>query len=433
MRGRPATTSSYRPRPRRGRERREVGRRRALLVLGCSLLAVLLLGPAAAGREAGRPGPDARLAVAPVQTTALAVTATGPPRHFRGTDGREHIDYDLLITNAFTADVTLRSLEVLNGRGKRLLRLEGEALAAVTFELLPPGPPTLTVPKSGVVATMVDVAVSPRAVPRRLTHRITYDLPPDAPALALVESRRVNGPKLRVARRGAIVIPPPLRGPGWVAFNACCDSPSSHRDLLFPANGRFVMQEMFDIDWIQMRNGRLYEGNGSQTSQWHGEGAPLLAVGDGTVVRAVDGKPEWAPAPFGEAILRTADDFAGNYVVVRIRRGVYAVYGHVRPGTVRVRVGQRVRTGQQLGELGNSGNTTAPHLHFGIHDGPDPLTANSLPYEFDRFRFAGVAEQQDLPSGQLAPEVSVTGTPRRMRRTYPLSSAVVDFRQAPHG
>jgi hypothetical protein len=226
------------------------------------------------------------------------------------------------------------------------------------------------------------------------------------------------------------VIPPPLRGSGWVALNACCDSPSSHRDVLFPANGRFVMQEMFDIDWIRLRNGRLYEGNGSQTSQWHGEGAPLLAVGDGTVVRAVDGKPEWAPAPFGKAIVRTADDFAGNYVVVRIRRGVYAVYAHVRPGTVRVKVGQRVRTGQRLGELGNSGNTDAPHLHFGIHDGPNPLTSNSLPYEFDRFRFAGVGELQEGSPGQaaLAPDIPLTGAPRRMRRTYPLTNAVVNFR-----
>src|SRR5215216_5518232 len=221
MKGRPAATSSPRPGPRRGQERRERGqRRRSLPVLACFLLAGLLLAPAAAARVAERSARDAGLAPAPLRTTALAVTATGPPRHFRGTDGREHIDYDLLITNAFTADVTLRSLEVLNGRGKRLLRLEGEALAAVTFELLPPGPPTATVRKSGVVATMVDVAVSPGAVPKRLTHRLTYELPPDAPVLALVESRQVNGPKLRVARRGPIVIPPPLRGSGWVAFNA---------------------------------------------------------------------------------------------------------------------------------------------------------------------------------------------------------------------
>jgi peptidase M23-like protein len=427
MKGRAATTSSSGPRPRGGPERREGGqRRRSLLVLGCSLLAVLLLAPAAAGR----PGPDARQPTVPGQSTALAVTASGAPQHVRGTDGREHIDYDLLITNAFTADVTLRSVEVLNGRGKRLLRLEGEALAAVTFELLPPGPPTVTVPKSGVVATMVDVAVPRRAVPTRLTHRITYELPPDAPLLALVASRRVHGPQLRVARRGPIVIPPPLKGPGWMAVNACCDSPSPHRDLLFPANGRFVTQEMFDIDWLRLRNGRLYEGDGSQTTQWHAEGAPLLAVGDGRVVRAVDGRPEIAPAPFGTAIIRTTDEFAGNYVVVRIRRGVYAAYAHIRPGTVRVRVGQRVRTGQRLGELGNTGNTSAPHLHFGIHDGPDLLTSNSLPYEFDRFRFAGVGELQEGSPGQaqLAPEVPVTGSPRRMQRAYPLSNAVVNFR-----
>jgi hypothetical protein len=427
MKGRPATTSSSGPRPRGGPERREGGqRRRSLLVLGCSLLAVLLLAPAAAGR----PGPDARRSAVPLQSTALEVRASGPPRHFRGTDGREHIDYDLLITNAFVADATLRSLEVLNGRGKRLLRLEGEALAAVTFELLPPGQPTVTVRKSGVVATMVDVAVPPGAVPKRLTHRLTFELPPDAPAQALVEGRRITGPKLRLARREPIVISPPLRGPGWVATNACCDSPSPHRDLLLPANGRFLTQEMFDIDWMRLRNGRVYEGDGSQTSQWHGEGAPLLAVGDGTVVRAIDGRPEIAPTPFGTPIVRTGDDYPGNHVVVRIRRGVYAFYAHVRPGTVRVRVGQRVRTGQQLGELGNSGNTGAPHLHFGIHDGPDPLTSTSLPHEYDRLTFAGIGELQfdDDLTGGVAREVSLTGTPRRMRRAYPLSSAVVDFR-----
>jgi hypothetical protein len=390
------------------------------------LLPVLLLAPAAAGR----PGPEATQRAVPAQSTALEVRAQARPRHFRGTDGREHIDYDLLVTNAFTADVTLRSLEVLDGRGKRLLRLEGEALAAVTFELLPPGPPTATVRKSGVVMTKIDVPVSAGAVPARVTHRLTYDVPPDAQSLALVESRRVTGPKLRVIRREPIVIAPPLTGPGWAVLNGCCDSPSIHRDLIFPVNGRFVTQEMFDTDWVRVRNGRVYEGNGSQTTDWYAEGGPLLAVGDGRVVRAVDGRPEIAPSPFEFPNIGTADEFLGNYVVVRIRRGVYAVYVHMRPGTVRVRVGQRVRTGQQLGELGNTGNSHAPHLHFGIHDGPDPLTSTSLPHVFDRLRFAGFGQFREGAPGQaqLAPEVSLTGTPRRMRRAYPITASVVDFR-----
>ena len=423
IKGRPAAPTSSRPGP---SPREDGRRRRALFVVAGSLLAALVLAPAAA-----RPAPDAsRAAAAPLQSTALAVTATGAPLHVRGSDGREHIEYDLVISNAFTVDATLRSLEVRDGRGRLLLRREGDALASVTHPPPRPTPPTRTVPASGLVSTSVDVAVRPRALPTRLTNRISYELPPDAPGLALIGSRRVDGPELRLARREPIVIAPPLRGPGWVALAACCESPSAHRDLLFPANGRFVTPEMFAIDWVALRDGRLYEGDGSQTTQWHAEGAPLLAVGDGRVVRAVDGRPEIAPAPFGTAILRTADEFAGNYVVVRIRRGVYAIYAHVRPGTVRVRIGQRVRTGQRLGELGNSGNTTAPHLHFSINDGPDLVTSNSLPWEFDRFRLAGHGALQDGGPGQagVAPEVPITGTPRRLRRAYPLSNAVVDFR-----
>jgi hypothetical protein len=419
MNGHPSMASSSR------------ARRRSLIVFGCSLLAILSLAAAAVGWEAWRPGPEAGQSAAPVPSTALVVTAVGPPQHALGTDGREHIDYDLVITNAFTADVTLRSLEVTDGRGERLLRLEGEALEAVTFELWSRGgAPTLTVPRSGVVATVVDIAVAPGAVPTRLTHRISYEVPPDAPGRAAIESLEVTGPELPVAKRGPIVTAPPLEGPGWMAVNACCNSPSAHRNFILAASDRFAAPEIFAIDWIRLRDGRMYEGNGSQTTQFHAEGAPILAVADGTVVRAVDGRPEFAPAPFGRATFSTADEAAGNYVIVRMRPRVFALYAHMRPGTVRVTVGQRVRTGQRLGELGNSGNSDFPHLHFGLLDGPSPATSQSLPFEFDRFRFAGVGEFQEGAPGQatLAPEVPVTGTPSLMRRTYPLTNAVVDFR-----
>ncbi|MFL6225626.1 MAG: M23 family metallopeptidase [Actinomycetes bacterium] len=359
-----------------------------------------------------------------MQPTALVVTVPVAPGYVRGSDGRTHIDYDLLVTNWIPGTVTLRSIEVLTSRGQPLLRLTGDALARHTHLLsaTPPAPPApsppATVVASGAVATVIDVAVPPRALPTVLTHRITYDLPSnlDPHIRPFIGSRQVNGPRLRLDRHPPAVIAAPLHGPGWINAVGCCQPWALHRSLLYGANGRWVKGETFAIDWLQLRNGSPFAGDGSRNDQWYDFGAPLLAVAGGTVVKAVDGKPDIAPnAP---PILATPEDYLGNYVVVRIRPGVFAEYAHVQRGSVQVRVGQRVRAGQQLGKLGNSGNTTAPHLHFGLIDGPNPTTTNSLPMEFDQFRFVGVL---DPDTGQIS------GTPRPMQRTYPLLYTVVDF------
>jgi murein DD-endopeptidase MepM/ murein hydrolase activator NlpD len=109
-------------------------------------------------------------------------------------------------------------------------------------------------------------------------------------------------------------------------------------------------------------------------------------------------------------------------VVERIAPGQYAAYVHLQPGSVRVKIGQRLRPGQVIGLLGNSGNTTGPHLHFGIQDGPDILTSNSLPFEIGSFTFQGRA----LPGARPGTLV-VTGTPRRVTRSEPLIRSVFSF------
>ncbi len=297
-----------------------------------------------------------------------------------------------------------------------LRQLAGNELAACTH-LVSGAPPTLSIPASATVATIIDVAVPQDAPPVSLTHRIAYDLPAnlDQTFRALIGSLEVNGPVLRVDPRAPTVIAAPMHGPGWFNAVGCCQ-PTLHRRLFYPANGSWVKGETFAIDWLQERDGALFEGDGSSNSQWFGFGAPLLAVADGTVVRAVDGKPDIPPG--APPILATPEDFAGNYVLVRIRPGVFAEYGHVQEGSVQVRVGDRVRAGQQLGRLGNSGNTTAPHLHFGLIDGPDVAVANSVPFEIDHFRFVGEA---NLETGEII------GTPRQVQRVHPLVNVVMDF------
>ena len=91
---------------------------------------------------------------------------------------------------------------------------------------------------------------------------------------------------------------------------------------------------------------------------------------------------------------------AGNHVVVDIGEGRFAFYAHMQPGSVRVKVGDKVKTGQVLGLLGNSGNTDSPHLHFHVMDGPSPLVSNGLPFVFNSFTGQGrLTDEQPLFTG----------------------------------
>jgi murein DD-endopeptidase MepM/ murein hydrolase activator NlpD len=124
-------------------------------------------------------------------------------------------------------------------------------------------------------------------------------------------------------------------------------------------------------------------------------------------------------------------DYAGNHVVVEIAPGVFATYAHLQPGSLAVRVGERVTPGQRLGRLGNSGNTTAPHLHFQISDGPDIVTANSLPFVFDRYTLAGTVDAETVVPAftePSAPALVIAGPPQAQSATYPLVLTVQDFR-----
>lgn len=93
-------------------------------------------------------------------------------------------------------------------------------------------------------------------------------------------------------------------------------------------------------------------------------GQPVCAVADGTVVTAIDGVPD--------SVLGVLNPYSaiGNAVFVQHPGGLYSVYAHLKPGSVRVKVGKPVRQGQMVGLVGNSGNSSEPHLHFQVQDGP---------------------------------------------------------------
>jgi murein DD-endopeptidase MepM/ murein hydrolase activator NlpD len=94
-------------------------------------------------------------------------------------------------------------------------------------------------------------------------------------------------------------------------------------------------------------------------------GAPVLAPGDGRVVRVDDSRPD---QPIGSM---DASHPLGNFVVVQLANDRYVLLAHLKAGSILVRQGDRVRAGATVAAVGNSGNSSEPHLHLQVQSGPD--------------------------------------------------------------
>jgi len=138
-----------------------------------------------------------------------------------------------------------------------------------------------------------------------------------------------------------------------------------------------------------------------------GFGAPILAPVAGTVVAAHDGERDHParrsqlaliPYALGQAgrIRGGIDAIAGNHVVIALgSRGPYAAVVHLRCGSISVVPGAMVRAGDQVGECGNSGNSTQPHVHVQVTDSLDWATCRGIPILFRRPAGAGAASSTD--------------------------------------
>lgn len=89
------------------------------------------------------------------------------------------------------------------------------------------------------------------------------------------------------------------------------------------------------------------------------------------------------------------EDATGNYVALDVGHGRFVFYEHLKPGSVRVDVGERVEAGQVIGSLGFTGASTGPHLHFHVAGANSPLGAEGLPFVLDRFVLLGGYDDLD--------------------------------------
>ena len=129
------------------------------------------------------------------------------------------------------------------------------------------------------------------------------------------------------------------------------------------------------------------------------------------------------PASCRTDATRVVQTSTGNHVVVALDDGQFTLYAHLQTSSVRVQPGDRVECGPLLGRVGNTGNSTEPHLHFHVMDGATPLQSDGLPYAFDRFDLRATI---DISTG--VPVLVAVTQPQLRRDRLPVGFDVVEFR-----
>jgi hypothetical protein len=320
--------------------------------------------------------------------------------------GKVHLAYELHITNFRAVDVSLTRIEVSADKragGPHATYQDADlrsSLARVGAARTDASDKRVMNGGTRVVFFVWLALDDSSPVPSTLHHRISFNvLGSNGGESGAVEPARVD-----VRRDAPVVLDPPLRGGPWVAVY----DPSmagGHRRALFTIDGKARIPARYAIDWLKVGDS--------------GYGADVLAVGDGVVVSAVDGFPE-PTTPI------TLDNAGGNYVTLDLGGGRFAFYEHLKPGSIRVKRGDRVTSGHVLALLGSSGSVSSgAHLHFHVSDANSPLGAEGLPFVFRSFDVLGAFESIDaLASGKWVP---AGAGPRPRRMEMPFQQTVLRF------
>jgi len=241
-----------------------------------------------------------------------------------------------------------------------------------------------------IVACIWVALESGAPVPGELHHRLVFKKKGPSSGEALI----LDEPVVDVNKGGLRTIHSPLYGDGWLAAEGPVNLKdfSHHRFGVITMAGKPRVPQRFAVDWMKYGpNGKLFQDSPSENKNWYCYGEEIHSVADGVVQAVKDGIPDNVPLTSERAVPMTLDTLCGNYVIVDNGHGCFALYAHMKPGSVCVKAGDKVRSGQLLGLLGNSGNSDAPHLHFHLNATPagHVLASEGLPFEIGSFYWQG--------------------------------------------
>jgi len=325
--------------------------------------------------------------------------------------GRTYVTYELHLRNFTTNPFTLRRVEVLDADTKAaesVAAFEATQLESILQPVGARGPGDASGDRrqlaggSSVILFMSIAFDRGAPVPKRLRHRV------------LTTDSAVEGTEISTHHTELRVLGPPLTGSDWVARSGPSND-SYHRRGILVFDGGATIDRRYAIDWVQIENGATFSADALDTRSYYAYGEEVLAVADGRVISARDGIPENVPRRegFRPAVPLSMETIAGNTITLDVGGGQFAYYMHLQPGSLRVKAGDRVRRGQVLARIGNSGDSREPHLHFEVTTSSRLLVGEGVPYVIDRYRSKLADDSWQLRTREL-----------------PLRDMVIDFGQA---
>ena len=324
------------------------------------------------------------------QSIPVVLSVPAAPVPVRAAE-RVALVYELHIANVGTRSLRIDRVEVRDAdkADARTLAVYARPEVEHNVKLIGPRgespPKTLSANARAVVYVWLNFDSS-AAVPKALTHRVVF-----------TDGASAEGARVSVRSAADVVLESPVgAGDWWIGLGP--SNTSEHRRGVIRVGDDTVphLAQRFAIDWVKMdaRGEYARDHRGRRNTDWYGYGEPVLAVADARVVAVMDSIPDNTPGESSRAVAMRVATVLGNYVLLDLGRTSdtmhrYALYGHLKPGTLRVRAGDTVSVGQVLGSIGNSGNSDGPHLHFHVTEAVDaaaaPLRAEGVPFVLREF------------------------------------------------
>jgi len=311
---------------------------------------------------------------------------------------------------------------------KPIATFEGDSLSGLLSKTKDDGTPLTEVvipAEKRVVLFVWLIAAGHGDFPRTLHHR--FEFVDDKGKTYLAEGMPVIVSGTAPMRIGA-----PLRQHLWMVNEGPGNARSHHWGSLVAVNGVVTIPQRFAIDFVGLNpSGHAVEVAPEKlretvNADWTGFHSEVLAVAEGVVRDVRDGIEDNRPlSPQEEPDSLTARGLYGNFIVLEIAPGMFAHYAHLERGSIakRLSVGTKVRKGEVLARVGDSGSSSAPHLHFQVTNEPVFEESEGLPFTIEGFSLVGKTDEGAILDGTSKLELHAVSKHAEL----PLSGDVIAF------